>query len=114
MGEVQFFTQLGQTAEDSTTLFNNIAVMKLYSEPDPQLVRQFSQVLATLTLLNSIKISDTKTIKSVVAMIPHKIVLTSGVKEEQFFMLEKPGLDILDLVAPYNPEHDDTDDIDAE
>ena len=114
MGEVQFFTQLGQTAEDGTTFFNNVAVVKLYSEPDPHLVRESSQVLAASTLLDSIKIINVKTIKSVVAMILHKIVLASGVEGERFFMLEKPGLDVSDLAAPYNPGHDDTDDVDAE
>ena len=114
MDEVQFFIQLGQTTEDGTMFFNNVAVMKLYSEPDSHLVRESSQVLAALMLLNSIKIIDVKTIKGVVAMILHKIVLASGVEEERFFMLEKPGLDVSDLTVPYNPGHDDTDDVDAE
>ena len=88
--------------------------LKMVPHFSTHLVRESSQVLAALTLLDLIKIINMKTIKSVVAMIPHKIVLVSGVEEERFFILEKPGLDVSDLVAPYNPGHDDTDDIDAE
>lgn len=54
---------------------------------------------------------DVKQIQSVVAMIPHKPMLPSGVMEEEdrFFMLEKPGLDISNVGIINGPPDDDGD-----
>ncbi|KAG2050113.1 hypothetical protein BDR06DRAFT_984131 [Suillus hirtellus] len=53
-----------------------------------------------------------KQILSVIAMIPHKPILPSGVMDEegQFFMLEKPGLD-LSSVGITNVPPDDEDNV---
>lgn len=61
-----------------------------------------SQVLAVSKLLDDIFICDVKKIKSVIAMIPRELTLPSGTNGEFFCMMEKPGLDILDLGVPYS------------
>jgi len=42
----------------------------------------------------ALRFIDTKTIQSVVAMIPHKPVIEAQELGEHFFLVEKPGLDV--------------------
>ncbi|KAG6372462.1 hypothetical protein JVT61DRAFT_7561 [Boletus reticuloceps] len=107
IGEVQFFAQLAETSPDGRSFFNNIAILKLYSEPDQDILKESFQVVATSTFLNSITILDVKAIYSVVAMVPHQIHLLSGFEEERFCMIEKPGLNVSDLGVAYDLNEDD-------
>jgi hypothetical protein len=43
---------------------------------------------------DGLQIINVKTIKAVVAMIPHRPTLPSGITEDRFFMVEKAGLDV--------------------
>ncbi|KIK80239.1 hypothetical protein PAXRUDRAFT_15899 [Paxillus rubicundulus Ve08.2h10] len=65
VGEVQYFTQLAtqlHPEQQGDWTFHNVAIMKLYSEPDTELLKLSSQVLAASTLLNQIIICDVKAI----------------------------------------------------
>ena len=105
VGEVQFFTRLAiqstSRAQEEWT-FANIDIVKLYLEPDPNLLHLSSQVLATSILLDNLSICEVKSIHSVVAMIPHILTLLNGVEAQLFCMMEKPGVDISDLGVPYS------------
>ncbi|KIK81510.1 hypothetical protein PAXRUDRAFT_15206 [Paxillus rubicundulus Ve08.2h10] len=57
VSEVQYFTQVAtqlHPEQQGDWTFHNIAIMKLYSEPDTELLKLSSQVLAASTLLNQI------------------------------------------------------------
>ncbi|KIK77486.1 hypothetical protein PAXRUDRAFT_166690, partial [Paxillus rubicundulus Ve08.2h10] len=84
-----------------------------FSKPNVELLQLSSQVLVRSKILDKIVICNIKTILSVVAMIPKKLLLTSGEEEDCFCMVEKPGLDISDLGVPYSIYSDnDADDDD--
>ncbi|KAF9219884.1 hypothetical protein BS17DRAFT_716393 [Gyrodon lividus] len=58
------------------------------------------------SLLNEIQVIDIKAIISVVGMIPHTPHLPSGVTEDHFFLLERPGLDLTHFAVPHAAHHD--------
>ncbi|KAF8833937.1 hypothetical protein BDN67DRAFT_992757 [Paxillus ammoniavirescens] len=65
VGEVQYFTQLAtqlHPEQQGDWTFYNVTIMKLYSEPDTELLKLSSQVLTTSTLLNQIIVCDVKAI----------------------------------------------------
>ncbi|KAI6119525.1 hypothetical protein EDD16DRAFT_1438664, partial [Pisolithus croceorrhizus] len=83
LGEVQYFARLplDATEEDAEEArFEDIALVRLYTIPDKQLLQISSHVLMS--------------IKSVVGMIPYHLKGPSGAVEDCFFLMEKPGLDI--------------------
>ncbi|KAG8220577.1 hypothetical protein J3R82DRAFT_2798 [Butyriboletus roseoflavus] len=94
--------------------FADIAILKLYSEPDPELLWLSSQVLAASLLLDNLFICDVKSIRSVVAMIPRTLISPNGIETCFFCMMEKPGLDISDLGVPYSVYSEAGDDEDEE
>ncbi|KIK74783.1 hypothetical protein PAXRUDRAFT_174624, partial [Paxillus rubicundulus Ve08.2h10] len=114
VGEVQYFTQLATPAlpgQPAEWHFHNVAILKLYSELNTELLHLSSQVLAASTLLNKVVISDVKAIQSIVAMIPKKLILpASEVEQDCFCMMERPGLNISDLGVPYSIYSEDDDD----
>ena len=81
---------------------------------DQDILFQSSQVVASCKLLEEIVVVNVKRILSVIAMIPHMPTLSSGIAEERFFAVEKPGLDLSDLGVPYpSYEEYEVDDNDA-
>ncbi|KIK80002.1 hypothetical protein PAXRUDRAFT_16026 [Paxillus rubicundulus Ve08.2h10] len=111
VGEVQYFTQLAIPRQEGGWHFSNVAILKLYSKSNAELLQLSSQVLATSKILDEIVICDVKTILSVIAMIPKQLLFPSGEEGDYFCMVEKPGLDISDLGVPYSIySDDDTDD----
>ncbi|KIK76308.1 hypothetical protein PAXRUDRAFT_170338 [Paxillus rubicundulus Ve08.2h10] len=86
---------------------SNVTILKLYSKPNLELLQLLSQVLAASKILDEIVICDVKTILSVIAMIPKRLLFPSGEEEDYFCMVEKPGLDISDLGVPYSIYSDD-------
>ncbi|KAF8545631.1 hypothetical protein OG21DRAFT_1428937, partial [Imleria badia] len=83
VGEVQYFTRLAvQSAPHAQKgwSFADVAVVKLYSEPDTDLLHLSSQVLAASLLLNDLFICNVKSICSVIAMIPRVLTLPNGVE----------------------------------
>lgn len=102
-----YFTRL---AIEADARFADVAVIQMYSVPDESLLRLSSQTVASCTRLESIAVVNVKQIISVIAMVPHKPTLPSGVTEDRFFMLEKPGLDISNLGVPYGVGDDNIND----
>ncbi|KAG1905035.1 uncharacterized protein F5891DRAFT_922696, partial [Suillus fuscotomentosus] len=99
--EVLYYTRLAVAEPDTDDVDDNasyhfidIAVVQMYSPPDDPLLRLSSQTVVSCTLLDEVSVVNVKEIMSVVAMIPHEPRLPSGITEDRFFMLEKPGLDI--------------------
>jgi hypothetical protein len=112
-GEVLYFTRLSVDAgldDDRDWRWHNVALIQMYSHPDNDLLQLSSHTVTSCTRLEDICVIGVKEILSVVAMIPHKPILPSGVvrEEGQFFMLEKPGLD-LSSVGIMNVPADDED-----
>ncbi|KAG1793748.1 hypothetical protein EV424DRAFT_1335832, partial [Suillus variegatus] len=69
-----------------------VAIVQLYSPPDYVLLQLFFQTVKYI---------------SVIAMVPHTPTLPSGTTEDQFFMLEKPGLDISKLTMSIEEKEED-------
>ena len=117
VGEVQYFTRLAvQSALHAQEgwSFTDVAVLKLYSEPDTDLLHLSLQVLAVSLLLDDLFICNVKSIHSVVVMIPCTLTLQNGVKAWFFCMMEKPGIDISDLGVPYSVYSEGRDDEDED
>ncbi|KAG1792516.1 uncharacterized protein HD556DRAFT_1239417 [Suillus plorans] len=119
-GEVLYFTRLAVKADtdhDDDWRFADVAVIRMYSLPDEDLLRLSSHTVASCTHLDTVSIVDVKQIISIVVMVPHRPTLPSGVTEDCFFMVEKPGLDVSNLGVPYGHgagEDNDDNDIDNE
>lgn len=109
-GEVQYFTRLAMNAMTEGTSeawqFEDIALIRLYSLPDEALLKISSHTLISSKLLDELVVVHVKSLKSVVGMIPHRLRHPS---EDRFFLMEKPGLDILQLGIPYSVYQDDDD-----
>ena len=99
-GEVQYFTRLAVPGPDHWE-WVGVAIIKTYSELDQDILSQSSQVVASCELLEEIVVVNVKHILSVIAMIPHMPILSSGIAKEHFFAVEKSGLDLSDLGVPY-------------
>ncbi|KIK16631.1 hypothetical protein PISMIDRAFT_15704 [Pisolithus microcarpus 441] len=113
-GEVQYFTRLAMDVTegaDEVWRFEDIALIRLYSLPDESLLKMSSHTLVSSKLADEFAVVHVKLIKSVVGMIPHRVRLPSGITEDRFFLMEKPGLDISQIGIPYSvyQEEDDQD-----
>jgi hypothetical protein len=95
-GEVRYFTQLAVEAEDGNEwTFIDVAVIALYSLPDEDLLQLSLHTVASCTYeKDDIHVINVKSITGVIAMVPHCPCLPSGVQEDRYFMVEKPGLDV--------------------
>ena len=80
--EVQYYLHL--------TWENTIAIVSIYSHPDPILLKASHHTLWSCSYQGnaSLKVINTKAIVGVVAMVP-----LFGV-QDRYFVVEKPGLDI--------------------
>ncbi|KIK91987.1 hypothetical protein PAXRUDRAFT_148287, partial [Paxillus rubicundulus Ve08.2h10] len=86
---------------DQNWHFMDIALAHLFSVPDPQLLAMLEQTVTSCLLLNEIQVIGIKAIISIVGMIPHRPCLPSGVMEDLFFLLERPGLDLTHFAVPH-------------
>lgn len=119
---MQYFTRLAVEVDDANEDSDNednwhfldIAVIQMYSLPDEALLQLSSQTVASCTHSEQVLAIDVKDIVSVIAMVPHKPTLPSGLTEERFFMIEKPGLDVSDLGVRYSAYHDEDDEDNAD
>jgi hypothetical protein len=110
-GEVQYFTQVAIRTPDEDWQFCTLAILKLYSEPDARLLKLSFQVVPVSKHLDVIIVIDVKDICSIVAIIPKELTLPGSAQNQVYFcMVEKPGLDILDLGVPYSIYTADEDD----
>lgn len=108
---MQYFTRLPYL-QDENWRFHNVAIIKVYSAPDKDLLILLSQTVAACALTNQLAIVDVKSITSVVAMIPRRMVLPNGEKVECFCQLSQPGLDASVLAIAYDIFTDPNDDQD--
>ncbi|KIO06783.1 hypothetical protein M404DRAFT_138210, partial [Pisolithus tinctorius Marx 270] len=113
-GEVQYFVRLatrtlvnGQMPDRDG--FVNVALIQLYTFPDESLLLLSSQTVISSKLTEETIIIDVKKIKSIIGMIPHKPTFMSGITEDHCFIVEKPGLDVLQLSIQYNLNRNDDD-----
>ena len=108
--EIQYFFRLRFSADE----VHSLALVTLFSLPDPEILRCSSQTVYLCRYQGdmALKVVEVKTIKAVVSMVPDLKVTPAGNVEElgQFFLVEKPGLDIAELTG----EEDQSDDDDNE
>jgi hypothetical protein len=80
-----------------------VALVSLYSEPDPTLLKISSGTLLVCRYNgeNSLVLVDAHTIRSVVAMVPFMEKSSGGGRPRRhtgrFFVVEKPGLSLTEL-----------------
>ncbi|KAH7903077.1 hypothetical protein BJ138DRAFT_1138795 [Hygrophoropsis aurantiaca] len=88
-GEVYFYFQIQLNQELKT-----LALVSMYSPPDMAILKASSQTLYSCVHRGDgdLVLVEANTIESVVAMIPHKL---PGSAEDRFFLVEKPGLDVV-------------------
>jgi len=87
---------------DENTEFANVALIRMYSAPDPELLQCSSHVVLALQLTDTISVIHIKQITGVIAMIPRWMALPSGVEQEMYCMMERPGYDIANWGVPYS------------
>lgn len=83
--------------------FTALAMISLYSPPDPILLAQSNGTLFSCTYQATLTVIDAVDISQVVAMIPHTV---NG--QQHYFMFEQPGQDVTNLGG----FHDDSDEDD--
>jgi hypothetical protein len=113
-GEVQYFTQLAvqhdaepEEDEDPEEFihrllegpgyqYKTVAIISLYSPPDEELLNLSHHTVWSCTSQGEagLRIVDVTTICAVVAVIPHRPTLPSGVTQDRLFVVEKTGLDV--------------------
>ncbi|KAG1740749.1 uncharacterized protein EDB91DRAFT_1019785, partial [Suillus paluster] len=99
LAEVKYFTRLaaesGVSEDGPIWSWKDVAIVVMYSQPDVAILDlSFQAVSLCAYLEDDIQVVNIKSIKAVVGMVPHKPTLPSGVVENWFFLVEKPGLDI--------------------
>ncbi|KAG1770532.1 hypothetical protein EDD22DRAFT_816757 [Suillus occidentalis] len=116
--EIQYFTQVAIPTDNVGEWHDaNIAVVSVFSAPDADLVQLSNQTVLSCKYLGDegLCVVDVTSIKSVVAMIPHRPTLPSGIIEDRFFVLERPGLDIFHFGVEQDQEDEaDQREIEAE
>jgi hypothetical protein len=83
--------------DDEIYHFITVAMVSVYSRPDPELLQKSMQSVWSCKYHDSeaLQLVSAKSIQSVVSMIPHRPKLQSGVVEDCFYLLEKPGLGLV-------------------
>jgi len=76
--------------------FADIALVTLYSPPQPYIFQESYGVLVSSTKLGDASLCaiEVTAIRSVVSMVPHRINLLEGVGEDRYFLVEKMGLEL--------------------
>ena len=110
---MQYFTQLTIADEDENTEFADVALVQMYSAPNPELLQCSNHVVLASLLMDMISVICVKKITGVIAMIPWRMALPSGMEQEVYCMMEHPGYDISNWGVPYSVYHEGDDD-DAE
>ncbi|KAH9074395.1 hypothetical protein EDB83DRAFT_2203920, partial [Lactarius deliciosus] len=91
IAEVYFFIHVCHEEGDRA-----LALVSLYSLPDPTLLRISLKTLWSCEYLGdgALKFVDVRAIQSVVAMIPHSPSIDGRPAEDRHFLVEKLGLDV--------------------
>jgi len=93
-----------------------LALVSLFSQPDPELLELSCQTVYSCRYEGDAALSvvDVKSIKSVISMVPYFRITPDGEIEQpesEHFLVEKPGLDIAELVGEQDQEDDDDADL---
>jgi hypothetical protein len=80
-----------------------LAVLSVYSNPDPELLTVSHGTLISCNYLGdrSLQVIDVYRIQSVVSMVPHKLE-RHRVEDHYHFLVERPGLDVVRLGGENN------------
>ncbi|KAH8989748.1 hypothetical protein EDB92DRAFT_1799512 [Lactarius akahatsu] len=83
------------------------ALISVWSEPDPQLLRESSQAVYVCVYhgQDNLRVIEAKSITAVVAMVPMQPA--NGDRSDLFFLIDKPGLDSTMTSADVNGEASD-------
>jgi hypothetical protein len=92
ISKVQFFFRSNHSSEECT-----YALVSIWSELDMDLLQESFNTIYSCVYMGQtdLHVIDMKKILSVVAMVPMKP--SEGARSKQFFLLEKPGLEIIYL-----------------
>ncbi|KAG2039117.1 hypothetical protein BDR03DRAFT_1009314 [Suillus americanus] len=114
-GEVIYLTRLANLlGADDEWRYTDVVILQLYSLPDEELLEVSSQTVVSCIRLDELTVNNVENIASVVAMIPHKPTLPSGVTEDRFFILEQLGSDISTLGVRDDDNEEDVGGVDVE
>jgi hypothetical protein len=106
IAEVYFFIYICRDDEEMA-----LALVSLYSRPDPTLLSLSVNTLWSCEYEGdrTLRFINVKTIHAVVAMIPHRPVIGGWQMGERFFLVEKPGLDVVVMsgVLEHMPEDEE-------
>jgi len=91
IAEVRFFTILH--IEGSEFL---LALISLFSKPDPTLLCLSADMLWSCEYHSNLALEfiDIKCIQAIVVMVPHAPAIEGQETQDQWFLVEKPGLDV--------------------
>ncbi|KJA14969.1 hypothetical protein HYPSUDRAFT_149723, partial [Hypholoma sublateritium FD-334 SS-4] len=86
-----------------------LAVISVYSEPDPTLLKESAGTVVACRYRgdSSLVVIDFTSIVSVVGMVPHNFP-GLDVEEDWRYVVEKPGLDVLELGGAYSSDNVDS------
>ena len=98
-----------EDVDEEAWKFEDVAVIRTYSLPDDSLLDLSSHTLVSSTFSDELAVVWIKSIKSMVGIIPHCLKRPSGIIEDRFFMMEKPGLDISQVGISYMVYQDEGD-----
>lgn len=107
VAEVLYFTQLPVEAgidddDNQLWVWKDVAVISMFSLPDKDLLDLSCHTVSSCQHEeDDIRVIDSKSILAVAGMVPHKSTLPSGVIEDHYFMVEKPGFNIATFGVPY-------------
>lgn len=83
-----------------------LALVSIYSAPDEYLLRHSHSTLLVCRYQSEVLfVIDVKSILSVVAMVPFPFIV--GGRDNQHFVIEKFGLDVVEVDDPIDEEQDD-------
>ena len=98
-----------EDVDEEAWRFEDVAVIRTYLLPDDSLLKSSSHTLISSTFSDELVVVRIKSIKSVVRIIPHRLKHPSGIIEDRFFVMEKPGLDISQVGIQYSVYQDEDD-----
>ncbi len=103
-GEVQYYFRCKIQAHVFT-----LAVISVYSEPDLALLKESAGTVVACRYRGdlSLVVIDFTSIVSVVGMVPHNFP-GLDVEEDWRYVVEKPGLDVLELGGAYSSDNVDS------
>ena len=108
IAEVYFFVLLRSLEDQDHEVA--LALISLFSDPDPTLLRLSVNMLWSCEYQGdaALRFIDIRSIQAVVAMVPHSPAIDGREAHTQFFLVEKPGLDVT-VIAGADDEDESVD-----